>query len=57
VSQQRPAGTPTIQESPPNIQVVMSPALPAAKGVAVWVLIVVALVAFGLGLSLGLILR
>jgi serine/threonine-protein kinase len=54
VSAQRPAGVPTIQEHTPSIQVVDAP---RPEGVAHWVVAVVGIVAFGLGLALGLILH
>ena len=54
VSAQRPPGVPTIQEHTPSIQVIDAPRLP---GVAHWVVAVVGIVCFGLGLALGLALR
>ncbi|MFT3775426.1 MAG: protein kinase [Minicystis sp.] len=54
VSQQRPAGVPAVQDHTPSIQVVEAPKPP---GVAHWVVAVVAFVCFGLGLSLGIMLR
>lgn len=54
VSQQRPAGVPTIAEHTPSIQVVDAP---RPRGVAGWIVGVVGFVCFGLGLALGLLLR
>jgi serine/threonine-protein kinase len=54
VSAQRPAGTPTVQDAQPSIQIVEAPKPP---GVAPWVVIVVGFVTFALGFGLGLILR
>jgi hypothetical protein len=54
VSAQRPAGTPTVQDAQPSIQIVEAP---KPAGVAPWVVIVVGFVTFALGFGLGLILR
>ncbi|APR82034.1 Serine/threonine protein kinase PrkC, regulator of stationary phase [Minicystis rosea] len=54
VSGQRPPGTPPVQDHVPSIQVMDAP---KPAGVAHWVVAVVAFVAFGLGLSLGIMLR
>ena len=51
VSAQLPAGTPPVQDRLPSIQVMEAPKPP---GVAHWVVAVVGLVCFGLGLALGL---
>jgi serine/threonine-protein kinase len=50
VSQQRPAGTPTVQDAKPSIAIVDAPPRP---GVAYWVVGVVAFVALGLGFVIG----
>jgi hypothetical protein len=55
VSAQHAGGPPVMHGYPPSIQVVDAPPLPR-RGAAWWVVGVVALVAFGLGLSLGLVL-
>jgi serine/threonine-protein kinase len=52
VSGLRPVGTPTMQEHTPSIAVVDAP--PRFSGAAWWVVGVIAFVAFGLGLALGL---
>jgi serine/threonine-protein kinase len=54
VSQQRPPGSPLVQDHTPSIQVIEAPKPP---GVAVWVVAVTGFVCFGLGLALGLMLR
>jgi serine/threonine-protein kinase len=55
VSAQRPPGTPSIQGHTPSIDVIEAPH-PRSQGVPYWAVGVVAFVAFGLGLALGLIL-
>jgi serine/threonine-protein kinase len=54
VSQQRPPGSPLVQDHVPSIQVMEAPKPP---GVAAWVVAVTGFVCFGLGLALGLMLR
>ncbi len=55
VSPQKPFGTPTLSGSSPAIEVVQPP--PLHKGAPWWLVGVVALLAFGLGLAVGLLVR
>jgi hypothetical protein len=52
VSVQKPPGTPTLSGPSPSVEVV--PAPPILKGAPWWVVGVVALLSFGLGLAIGL---
>jgi eukaryotic-like serine/threonine-protein kinase len=54
VSGIRPAGTPTVSSHVPQIDIIQ-PHAPASKGAAWWIVGVVAFVAFGLGLAVGLV--